>query len=105
MTTLFKPADCNSVPCFGGEVWKEVIRRWVELDFSEENWMGADQGVCNERVRQLGHQIYESAGSTELLLRVAENVRQRLEKIDSALERCFMSDINVAWNGIGNWQA
>lgn len=105
MTTTFKPADCNSVFCFASEVWKEVIRRWVELDFSDND---RTDGVCNERVRLLGYQIYDVAGSTELLQNVAENVRSRLENFDSALERCFMSDIKDVWDGIGGgitWEA
>lgn len=105
MSFTTKPVQCNGLNDFGSQVWKEVVRRWVELDFDHENWMGADQGVCNSRVRQLGEQIYRQTGSTAALLTVCENVRIRLETTDSRLADCFMSDINCAWNGIGDWQA
>jgi hypothetical protein len=105
MSFTSNPVDCNGLRCFGSEVWKETIRRWVELDFSHDNWAEAKEGVCNSRVRQLGEQIYRQTGSTAALITVCEDVRIRLETTDSRLADCFMSDINCAWNGIGDWQS
>ena len=77
------PVQCDGLNDFASQVWIRIIRRWVELDFSEENWMGADQGViCNDRVRQLGEQIYRQTNSTAALIKVAEDVRERLESTD-----------------------
>ena len=98
-----KPVPYSGLTEFASDVWKEVIRRWVELDFSDEGWTERGEGVCNDRVRQLGEQIYRQTNSTASLLTVAQDVRVRLSRTDSRLAICFASDINAAWDGIGEW--
>ena len=98
-----KPVPYSGLQEFASDVWKEVIRRWVELDFTDEGWAEHGDGVCNDRVRQLGEQIYRQTNSTVALLTVAQAVRARLGTTDTRLEICFVSDINAAWRGIGEW--
>ena len=86
------------------EVFDVVMGRWVELKFDTDVWSESTEGVCTNRVRQIGEQL-NRLGGNNLLMVARYNVAQRLGVMDGNLEQVFNTEINWVWNGIGDWQA
>jgi hypothetical protein len=105
MSFTAKPVQCNGLNEFATQVWVQIIKRWAELDCNYDNWTNAQGGICNERVRELGEQVYRQTNSTGALIDVSQYVYSRLQGLDEQLAACFITDINWAWKGIGDWQA
>ena len=97
----------SEVGALANELHMLITDRWQELNY--KLWTESDEGLTgNDRVRQIGEQLNRIGGHQCMLSVVAalEAVyRKSDEKSDHDLALCFNSDINWAWNGIGEWQA
>ena len=60
--------------------------------------------ICDERVRQIGEQL-NRIGGMPAMLGVVGILHSAFQDREDALSLVFISDINCAWSGIGNWQA
>jgi hypothetical protein len=87
------------------EMFNVVMDRWVELNFSTDNWSESTEGVCTNRVRQIGEQLHRAGGGNNLMFVARHNIAKRLGVMDSNLQSVFNTEINWVWNGIGEWQA
>ena len=89
------------------EMFNVVIDRWVELNFSTDNWSESTEGVCTNRVRQIGEQLHRACeySGSNLMFVARHNVAKRLGVMDSNLQSVFNTEINWVWSGIGEWQA
>ena len=97
----------SEVGALAQELHQLIVSRWQELNY--KLWFESDKGLTgNDRVRQIGEQLNRIGGLSCMLSVVAALealYRKSDDESDHDLALCFNSDINWAWNGIGDWQA
>jgi hypothetical protein len=87
----------------GIELLKIVEHNWSLTSYPQ--WIDGDQDViCNERVRQIGEQL-NRIGGLPAMQGVIGILDSTFQEREDELSMVFSSDINWAWNGIGDWQA
>jgi hypothetical protein len=103
--TTFTKARAAEMNHLREELEAIVTKRWNELG-SFEAWTESDQGLCfSPRVRQIGEQFSRLENGDLAMFWAVERMSNDLAEYDLTLSDAFRSEINHAWNGIGNWQA
>ena len=86
------------------ELTELIDARWKELG-GYDGWLESKKGLFSDsRARQIGEQL-NRVGGFNAMQTITESIHESLgENDDPGLQRCFLSDINWAWDGIGQWR-
>ena len=84
------------------EMFNVVMDRWIELNFSTDNWSESTEGVCTNRIRQIGQQPIAPVVATRSCSLLATTSQNEELRTASSIRVQHRNQLGV--ERIGDWQ-